>query len=107
MKNEEFLMIRNAVEDRMNKKIKGIKKLYQATIDGGEASNFHSKCDNIPNTLTIIKSKGNRRFGGFTSEIWESKIIFKNDKNAFLFSLDKKKIYNYKNDNCAIFCFSI
>ena len=107
MKNEEFLMIKNAVENRINKKIKGIKKLYQATIDGGEASNFHSKCDNIPNTLTIIKSKGNRRFGGFTSETWETKLCYKNDKNAFLFSLDKKKIYNYKNDNFAIFCYDI
>ena len=106
MKNEEFIMIKNAVENRINKKIKSIKKLYRATIDGAEAAKFHSKCDNIPNTLTIIKSKGNRRFGGFTSQKWESSSIFKDDKNAFLFSLDKNKIYSYKNDGNAIFCCS-
>ena len=104
MKNEEFDMIKNAIENRINKKVKEVRKLYQATIDGSEANNFHSKCDNIPNTLTIIKSAGNRRFGGFTSNTWESTLIYKDDKNAFLFSLDKNKIYNYKNDECAIFC---
>ena len=104
MKNEEFDIIKNAIESRMNKKIKEIKKLYQATIDGGETINFHSKCDNIPNTLTIIKSKGNRRFGGFTSNTWESNLLFKDDKNAFIFSLDKNQIYSYKNDHFSIFC---
>ena len=104
MKNEEFLKIKNEIEKKLNKRIKSIKKLYQATIDGGEPKNFHSKCDNIPNTLTIIKSKGNRRFGGFTSKTWESKLTFKNDKNSFLFSLDKNKIYDYKNDGFAVFC---
>ena len=105
MKNEEFDMIKNAIESRINKKVKKAKKLYQATIDGGEVSNFHSKCDNIPNTLTIIKSEGNRRFGGFNSIIWESKTIYKYDKNAFLFSLDKNKIYSTKNNNSyTIFC---
>ena len=103
MKNEEFDMIKNAIESRLNKKVKEVKKLYQATIDGGEITNFHSKCDNIPNTLTIIQSEGNRRFGGFTSNIWGAKILYQDDKNAFLFSLDKKKIYSYKEDNYAIF----
>ena len=104
MKNEEFLMIKNAIENRINKKIKNIKRLYRATIDGGDTDKFHSKCDNIPNTLTIIKSKKNRRFGGFTSETWEKDLSVKDDKNAFLFSLDKNKIYSYKNDGKAIFC---
>ena len=88
----------------MNKEIKDMKKIYQATIDGTNAIDFHSKCDNIPNTLTIIKSKGNRRFGGFTTQTWDTSGKYKDDKNAFLFSLDKQKIYKYKNDGCAILC---
>ena len=104
MKNEEFDMIKNAIESRLNKKVKEVKKLYQATVDGGEITNFHSKCDNIPNTLTIIQSEGNRRFGGFTSESWVTELIYKDDKNAFLFSLDKRKIYLCKNERDAIFC---
>ena len=54
----------------MNKKIKEIKKLYQASLDGGEPSIFHKKCDNIPNTLVLYKTKGNRRFEGYVSECW-------------------------------------
>ena len=104
MKNEEFDMIKNAIESRLNKKVKEVKKLYQATVDGGETNNFHSKCDNIPNTLTIIQSEGNRRFGGFTSESWVTELRYKDDQNAFLFSLDKRKIYSYKKDTFSIFC---
>ena len=66
MKNEEFDMIKNGIESRMNKNVKEVNKIYQTTIDGSEVTNFHSKCDNIPNALKINQSKGNRRFGGFT-----------------------------------------
>ena len=104
MKSEEFDLIEKAIESRINKKIKGAKKLYQANVDGGEPSIFHSKCDNIPNTLTINKTKGKRRFGGFASKTWESKLMYREDINSFLFSLDNKKIYSYKKDYCAIFC---
>ena len=54
MKNEEFDMIKKEIEKKINKKIKEIRKLYQATIDGGDTINFHSKCDNIPYTLVGI-----------------------------------------------------
>ncbi len=68
MKENEFDMVKKEIEKRMNKKIKGINKLYQATKDGGDAYIFHRKCDNIPNTLVLYESAGRRRFGGFTSQ---------------------------------------
>lgn len=77
----------------MNKEIKGIKKLYQATMDGSGPQIFHKKCDNISNTLVLYKSAGNRRFGAFVSECWEIGPRDKLDKNCFLFSLDRQKIY--------------
>ncbi len=103
MKENEFNLINLAIKSRLNKDIKELKKLYQATIDGDGVINFHSKCDNIPNTLVLIKSAGNRRFGGFTTQTWDSS-GWKDDKNAFLFSLDKQRIYSYKNDGNAIYC---
>ena len=105
MKDDEFDFINSIITKKFNKEIKEIKKLFQASIDGDKNIDFHTKCDNFPNTLTVVQSKGNRRFGGFTSQIWESKEegVFKDDKYAFLFSLDKKKIYKYKNDNKAIY----
>ena len=104
MKKNEFNLIYLAIENRFNKKVKEIKKLYQATIDGDDAINFHSKCDNIPNTLVIIKSAGNRRFGGFTSMTWSSptNYEYKNDPYAFVFSLDKQQIYKINNGTKAI-----
>ena len=106
LKSNECELIFSAIKSRINKKLMDIKKIYQATKDGGDPSIFHSKCDGINNTLVLIHSKKNNRFGGFTSNIWESTSneVFKDDKNAFVFSLDKQKIYSYKNDGKAIRC---
>ena len=99
MEKGEFNMIKTAIQKRMNKEIKNLKKLYQATIDGGGPEIFHKKCDNIPNTLVLYKSAGNRRFGAFVSEFWRDSGHNILDKNCFLFSLDKQKIYYPKNEN--------
>ena len=104
MKENELDFIENAIKSRINKEIKEIKKIYQATIDGGEPIDFHSKCDNIPYTLTLVKSLGNKRFGGFTSNSWDSITEYKDDQNAFIFSLDKQEIYPYIKNGNAIYC---
>ena len=106
MKEDEFDLIHSAIKERLNKEVKELIKLYQATVDGGDVSKFHSRCDNIPNTLVLIKSAGNRRFGGFTTAKWSSSNEYKEDPNAFLFSLDKQKIYSHKNNGKAIYACS-
>ena len=97
MNDFERTMILSAIENKMRAKIKKTKKLYQATIDGGEPENFHNKCDNIPNTIVFIKSEGLRRFGGFTPIPWKSqekgKFIKDQEMKTFVFSLDNKKIF--------------
>ena len=67
--------------------------LYQGSRDGFRASDFHSRCDNKPNTLTIVKSTSGNIFGGFTSAQWSSTLIEKAqfDKSAFIFSLVNKE----------------
>ena len=88
------------IENKINKKIKKMKKLYQVTIDGGDTINFHKKCDNISNTLVLILSEGHRKFGGFTPIPWKSEGDFIKDPEmkTFVFSLDNKKIYYLKNN---------
>ena len=105
--NNECKIIVEEIKNRLNKSIISFKKIYQASKDGGEQSIFHSKCDKVSIILLLIKSRNNNRFGGFTSNYWEStnKEEFKDDKNAFVFSLDEKKIYSYKNDGKAIRCY--
>ena len=100
--HEEFETINSVIEQKMNKEIKEIKKIYQSTKDGGHCSQFHKLCDGIPNTLVLYKSAGDRRFGGFASQCWNSNNTCVEDKNCFLFSLDKKKIYFTKKKNFEI-----
>lgn len=86
--------------------------LYRASEHGFKASDFHAKCDNIPKTLTVIKSSNGNIFGGYTDQSWDSDSFYKSDPNAFLFSLTnlykqpvKIKI-NPTNSNMAIYCSS-
>jgi hypothetical protein len=48
------------------------KLIYRASRDGFADSSFHSKCDYISNTVTIIKTTSNSVFGGYTSASWSS-----------------------------------
>lgn len=66
--------------------------LYRASENGFRAIDFHSKCDNIANTLTLIKTTSGNIFGGYTFSKWcsyTSTFIkqYRTDKDAFVFSL--------------------
>jgi len=85
--------------------------LYSGTRDGFGAADFHSKCDDHKNTLTILKAKGTSYiFGGFTSINWNGSGQYKSDPNAFLFSLTNKDNQPCKirqiNTIKSIFCHS-
>lgn len=103
MEDNEFEFIHEEIKKKLDKPVKELKKLYQASIDGDGIINFHSRCDCIPNILVLVKTAGNRRFGGFTSKIFNfQNNNYLHDEKAFLFSLDKKQIYPCKNTQKAI-----
>jgi len=79
--------------------------LYKASIDSDKAAAFHSKCDGAKSSLVLIESGNGKRFGGFTSCDWKGKSIDKKDDNAFVFSLDKMKIYDIIQGEDAIGCY--
>jgi hypothetical protein len=64
--------------------------LYRASEHGFSAQNFHSKCDNHANTLTIVKSTNGFIFGAYTEQLWNSSCNYKADNSAFIFSLVNK-----------------
>jgi hypothetical protein len=68
--------------------------LYRASRDGFTAKAFHDRCDNVPNTVTIIRNSLNFIFGGFTSARWSSTAGYTTDPNAFIFSLRRSGISN-------------
>jgi hypothetical protein len=105
-------IIQNAVElELLSRKIcKKRRKvilnlLYKAKVDSDKAEAFHSKCDFARSTLVLIKSANGKRFGGYTSCDWRGNNIEKKDENAFVFSLDKMKIYDIIPGEDAIGCY--
>lgn len=90
------------------KKVK-YKLLYKSSINGENSKDFHKLCDNSPQTLTIIKTINGKVFGGYTEQTWKDLDIkkigtIKKDNKSFLFSLNKKKIYNIYYEQPAIWC---
>ena len=82
------------------------KLIYSSENEDDKASTFHKKCDNIAPTLTLIETKEGFRYGGFTTQCWESteQSKFKKDKNAFIFSLDTEKKYDVTDEEKSIQC---
>jgi hypothetical protein len=85
--------------------------IYRASRDGYLASDFHSKCDDKPNTLIIIRSCSNCLFGGYTEKSWSNDVndsdILKPDPKSFIFSLlntDRRKLIFNCSENNGILC---
>jgi len=64
--------------------------IYRASQDRFETVDFHSKCDNKPNTLVVIKSTNGNVFGGYSEQTWNHIGTYKADPNSFIFSLINK-----------------
>ena len=81
--------------------------IYRASQDGFEAASFHSKCDNKPNTLIIIKTESGNIFGGYTEQSWLSTDSYKTDPKAFIFSIKNAYQHSIKmncSNNFSICC---
>lgn len=82
--------------------------VYKATADGDNAQDFHRKCDPYDSTVVLVETKDGKRFGGFTTKSWKVDIPGggdKEDDQAFVFSLDKRKIYPIIKGAKAIGCY--
>lgn len=99
--------------------------IYKANQYNFSAEDFHLKCDDVSNTLTIVKSMSGCLFGGYTSRAWNQSDTYKSDPKAFLFSFinpenksknlnfwdvrlgyinSKSEILKIKNSSTAIYC---
>ena len=76
--------------------------LYRASDHGDKAKTFHEKCDKHQMTLVLVETTKGRRFGGFTTKTWDGNCLKKVDNDAFVFSLDTKKIYDIRHNEYAI-----
>lgn len=94
--------------NKINSKIKKIEfKLIYRTSEHGDISEFHKRCDNISETIIIIKTKKKWIFGGYTSLAWNPDLgSEKIDEESFIFSLNLRKVFEFKsnNNNYSILC---
>ena len=73
----------------------GYKKMdliYRGTRDGMKESEFHNKCNNKGETLSLFENDQGNIFGGYASIPWEIKGGYQNAPNSFIFTLTN--IYN-------------
>ena len=100
----ELALVTQRIQSNLNKSIV-YNNLFFSKIDGDKASTFHQKCDKAKRTLTLVMDNDGNRFGGFTMRSWTGTNIQKKDEKAFIFSVDKNKIYPVLPDEVAIGCY--
>ena len=79
--------------------------LYKASVDSDKASSFHAKCDGAKSTIVLVETNKGKRFGGYTTCSWSGDCVDKKDEEAFVFSLDKMKIYENIPGEFAVGCY--
>ena len=105
IRNEgELALITQRIQSYLNSNI-NYKILFFSRTDGDKAAIFHKKCDNAKRSLVLIMDNDGNRFGGFTMRSWSGKNIQKKDEKAFVFSVDKNKIFPILPDEVAIGCY--
>ncbi len=65
------------------------------------------KCDNISNTLVLVKTQFGKIIGGFTHYTWNAvhnSYVNDSGKNSFLFSFDLKKKFVPVGGSHLIYC---
>ena len=72
-----------------------IKRIFRASEFDFKASAFHEKCDNINDTLVLVRTEFGKTIGGFNRYQWSSppkgEAFNDPNKRTFIFSLDMKE----------------
>jgi len=80
--------------------------LYRASENMFDANKFHETCDNIPSTLTIIRTEFGKTIVGYTPLRWskDQGYIEDTSNETFLLSMDEKEKMTLVNSKKAIQC---
>ena len=60
------------IKEKVNKNLIKYELIFKMTVNGSNAKDFHKYCNNKGPTLTIIQTKNNEIFGGFTPLNWSN-----------------------------------
>jgi hypothetical protein len=81
--------------------------LYRASENNFSAIEFHKKCDNFAETITLIETEYGKIIGGYTPLAWNSsKKHWAADKtmSSFIFSVDLREKFGLNLAQFAIAC---
>ena len=84
--------------------------IFRASEHGFKASAFHKNCDNINDTLVLVRSEFDRTIGGYSHYKWNDErkdtngVVNDSARKAFLIQLDLHQIYKPINDEFLITC---
>ena len=87
--NEMEFILKNISE---NNNI-SLKLIYDSKIEGENEDKLINAYTEKNDIIVLVETKKNKRFGGYAHESFEKNKFHKTDSKAFLFSLDKLKIY--------------
>ena len=90
------------------KPIESLQLLFRGSKDGFKAKTFHEKCDNIHDTVVIVRTDGetNNTVAGYSHYRWNQVNGHVHDagKKAFLLQLNRREKYVPQNGNNLINC---
>ena len=67
---------------------------YKASVEGDDPNTFRTNCRGMGPVLLLIETVDGYRFGGYTiHDFMEDENTYKEDEEAFIFSLDTRKKY--------------
>ena len=87
-KKEEIELLLNNIQNSNN-----LKMIYNSEIDGENEEKLLDAYTMKNDLIILVKTRKSKRFGGYAHECFEKERFNKEDIKAFLFNLDKKKIY--------------
>jgi len=85
------------IKEKTNKAKINFELIFTMNKNGSNSNDFHKYCDNKGPTLTLIKTKKNQIFGGFTPLNWNKgncDVIKDPSNQTFIFSLDLFKKFD-------------
>ena len=88
-------------------KPKELKLLFRASEHGFRGAAFHEKCDNTPDTLTIVRTEFGKTVAGFTHYTWNqvnNNAVNDSGRRAFLLQLDLLQKMVPVSDKNLIYC---
>ncbi len=79
--------LQNALKSLIGFENKKFVLIYRGSRDGFRGYNFHTHCNGVNDTLTVVKTVDGNIMGGFAAKDWTSENIYVYDPQAFIYSL--------------------